>query len=67
MSGMTDIHCIVCNGTNVIVDAYAQWDVDSQEYELVQEFDNGAGAYCADCDQHDVTWEHRPVNPMEEN
>lgn len=40
--------CHTCGGSNVRADAYAGWNVDSQEWELIQTFDKGS--WCDDCD-----------------
>jgi len=46
----TQVVCAHCGSRNVVVDAYAQWDEEKQEFEVVQTFDKGA--FCADCDDH---------------
>lgn len=38
--------CAHCGSTNVMHDAWAMWDVGTQEYVLSQHFDAG---YCSDC------------------
>ncbi len=38
--------CAECGGENVMCDAYAQWNVDAQEWEIANMFDH---AICADC------------------
>ncbi len=40
--------CTTCGGENVRVDAYALWNVERQDYELVATYDKGAS--CEDCD-----------------
>jgi hypothetical protein len=39
--------CAECGGTNVMRDAWACWNVETQEWELQSTFDN---AHCDDCD-----------------
>jgi hypothetical protein len=40
--------CSRCYGQNVKADAYAGWNVETQQWEIDQTFDKGA--YCDDCD-----------------
>ncbi len=40
--------CSHCGGTNVVADAYAYWDAETQQWELDQTF--AKGAHCDDCD-----------------
>jgi hypothetical protein len=40
------IVCSHCGGENVMRDAYAEWDVASQDWVLQNVFDQG---YCDDC------------------
>jgi hypothetical protein len=40
--------CAHCGSDEVRADAYAQWDVEAQEWEVAQTFDKGA--YCSKCD-----------------
>lgn len=52
---MIRIKCNICEGTNVVVDAYAKWDYTKQEFELV---DTGYEGYCEDCcDTCKIIWE----------
>lgn len=39
--------CANCGGQNVMLDAWASWSVDRQEWELAQTFDD---AFCEDCE-----------------
>lgn len=47
--------CPHCKGENVKVDAWAAWDADKQQWELVDTFD---AAYCDDCD-HEMSYVER--------
>lgn len=40
------IHCARCGSTNVLLDAYACWNVGTQTWELQNTFDD---AVCEDC------------------
>ena len=40
--------CNTCGGTDVQVDAWASWDVDTQRWELHSTYE--ANAFCAECD-----------------
>lgn len=40
--------CSTCKSDEVLCDAYAEWDVDTQKWELQNTFDKGA--FCAKCD-----------------
>ena len=40
--------CSYCGSENVMADAYAAWNIERQEWELVNTFDKGA--VCDDCD-----------------
>jgi hypothetical protein len=40
--------CSQCGSEDVFADSYAQWDVESQSWEIAQTFDKGA--YCNKCD-----------------
>ena len=39
--------CSTCGGEDVLCDAYASWNVESQEWELSNTFDKGS--FCNDC------------------
>lgn len=41
------IVCSACGGENVLVDAWARWNVDKQEWELDNTFDD---KFCEDCE-----------------
>ena len=41
------IVCSTCGGENVMRDAWAEWDVERQEWVLQNVFD---AAHCEDCD-----------------
>jgi rRNA maturation endonuclease Nob1 len=38
--------CSQCGGTNVLIDAYAEWDFEAQEWVLQNTFD---ASVCEDC------------------
>jgi hypothetical protein len=40
--------CSTCQSEDVLCDAYASWDIPTQQWELSQTFDKGA--YCNNCD-----------------
>ena len=40
--------CHTCGSVNVLCDAYAEWNVRKQTWEIANTFDKGA--YCNDCD-----------------
>ena len=40
--------CGVCGSTNLVYDAYAQWDVDNQRMELRSNYDQ---CDCLDCER----------------
>lgn len=40
--------CSSCGSHGVVVDAWAEWDVTNQRWELAQTFDAG---YCRTCDE----------------
>jgi hypothetical protein len=40
--------CSHCGSDDVRADAYAEWDVESQKWEIAQTFEKGA--YCNECD-----------------
>ena len=42
------IVCSYCGSDDVLIDAYAQWNVEKQEMEVAQTFDKGH--YCNQCD-----------------
>lgn len=48
--------CGDCGGSNVRADAYASWDVNAQEWVLLQTFDKGH--ICDDCngDECSIDW-----------
>jgi hypothetical protein len=48
MSEKIRMVCSHCGAEEVFADAYAQWNVESQAWEIVQTFDKGA--YCNQCD-----------------
>jgi len=39
--------CKNCGSDRVLVDAHAEWDVDTQQWELVHTYDH---SFCKDCD-----------------
>jgi hypothetical protein len=50
--------CAHCGSDDVRADAYAQWDVETQKWEIAQTFDKGA--YCSKCDG-ETRIEERPL------
>lgn len=46
-TNMIDIVCSTCGSNEVVLDAYAQWCVESQDWELCSTYDE---AYCTMCD-----------------
>lgn len=50
--------CATCGSENVKSDAYAEWDVDRQCWDVIDTFDKGA--VCEDCDG-DCRIKERPV------
>lgn len=45
---LRELTCSECGGDNVVLDAYASWDVRAQEYVIDSTFDD---AYCRDCEK----------------
>lgn len=41
--------CAYCNSTEVLADAFAKWNVDTQKWEVESTFDKGAT--CAQCEE----------------
>jgi hypothetical protein len=39
--------CSTCGGENIVVDAWAEWNVETQRWELGATFDHSV---CEDCD-----------------
>lgn len=50
--------CDSCGGTNVLIDAWAKYDPETDEMELYNMFDN---AFCEDCDG-ECTYERRDIH-----
>jgi hypothetical protein len=50
--------CAHCGSEDVVADAYAEWDVESQKWEVAQTFEKGA--YCSQCDG-ETRIEERPL------
>jgi hypothetical protein len=50
--------CAHCGSEDVVADAYAEWDVESQTWEITQTFDKGG--YCSQCDG-ETRIERRPL------
>ena len=48
MAKMFDYVCSHCGSNDVLSDAYAEWNVAEQKWEIQNLFDKGA--YCAKCD-----------------
>jgi hypothetical protein len=40
--------CSTCGSESVLADAYAEWNKESQKWELLEVFDKGH--FCHDCD-----------------
>jgi len=40
--------CEHCGSNDVLVDAYAEWNVDTQQWEIHSTFNKGS--YCRECD-----------------
>ena len=52
--------CSHCGSHDVRADAYAEWDVQTQKWELVQTFEKGA--YCIPCDgETSIAWNDIPL------
>jgi hypothetical protein len=54
--------CAHCKGDDVVVDAWAEWSLEKQEWVLRTAFDN---AYCIDCEEAcdvDEVETHDPVS-----
>jgi len=47
------VTCCTCGGENVLIDAWAAWSFEKQEWELQNTFQQ---AYCEDCDG-ETSWE----------
>ena len=46
--------CTYCGSDDVSRDAYAKWDIDTQEWEIITTFDS---YYCEDCDgETSIEW-----------
>jgi hypothetical protein len=58
MSKKVKMVCSQCGSDEVRADAYAEWDVESQSWELAQTFDKGA--HCDKCDA-ETRLEERPL------
>jgi hypothetical protein len=56
------IVCASCGGSNVMRDAWAEWDDSKQEWVLGTVFDAG---FCADCDG-ESRLEEKPLSPWRE-
>ena len=48
MATVTMMKCQSCDSEDVLADAYAKWNIDTQEWELHNTFDNGS--YCENCE-----------------
>jgi len=59
MSEKVRIVCSHCGSDEVRADAYAEWDVESQKWEIAQTFEKGA--YCNQCDG-ETRIEERPLS-----
>ena len=47
-TNMIDFVCSVCGSNHVVIDAYAEWCVESQDWELCSTYQD---AYCTMCDK----------------
>jgi hypothetical protein len=59
--------CAVCGSENVVADAWAEWDVEKQDWELRSTFDD---KFCEDCEgECSVDWVDAaaPAPATEEN
>ena len=46
--------CAYCGSTNVVKDAWAEWDIENQEWQLQDTYDD---AYCITCDgETSIEW-----------
>jgi hypothetical protein len=63
MSKKIRIVCSHCGSEDVRADAYAQWDVDSQSWEIAQVFEKGA--FCSQCDG-ETRIEKRPIEARDQ-
>lgn len=51
--------CRYCGSTDIYADAYAIWNVDTQEWELSQMFDE---ACCGNCEEFGIMeWKEVPA------
>lgn len=48
MTDRVKMVCSHCGSEDVVADAYAKWNVDSQAWQVAQTFDKGG--YCSQCD-----------------
>jgi hypothetical protein len=48
MAAKIKMVCSQCGSEEVLADAYAQWNVGSQRWDIVETFEKGA--YCSKCD-----------------
>jgi hypothetical protein len=54
--------CSVCSSEDILADAYAEWNVEKQEWQLQNVFDY-SGAFCNACDgPTTLTEEHDNAN-----
>ncbi len=52
--------CSGCGSQDVLCDAYAEWDVEAQQWELASTFQKGA--FCNACDR-ETTIEQVEISP----
>jgi len=57
MSVHTRSVCLACKGTNIVADAFAEWDEDRQEWVLRSTYDYHV---CDDCGEED-NWEMQEI------
>jgi hypothetical protein len=58
MEKKVEMVCAHCGSGDVRADAYVEWDVEAQKWEVAQTFEKGA--YCSKCDG-ETRIEERPV------
>ena len=52
--------CSYCGSPNVVTDAYASWNTDTQSWELETTFDDG---FCYNC-EGPATLDAKPYTPI---
>jgi hypothetical protein len=54
-----DVVCSVCGSDEIVADACAHWDVESQSWTLGEVWEKGA--MCGGCDQHDARYDYKEI------